>query len=179
MGLSQNVDELFFTKGAKLSQEFDRLFSSIFTNPEMTKTIVKVLAKRSKGYTRQEIIRESGYSDGGTLSNSLSALIASDFVIKYVPFECGKREEYYKLVDPFCIFYLKFVENKSSIADGFWLQNIGAQPIITWRGYAFENVCFNHIPEIKQALGISGISSTESRDRVNNAKGYLSSSKGK
>ena len=160
--LAQNVDELFFTKGAKLSQEFDRLFSSIFTNPEMTKTIVKVLAKRSKGYTRQEIIRESGYSDGGTLSNSLSALIASDFVIKYVPFECGKREEYYKLVDPFCIFYLKFVENKSSIADGFWLQNIGAQPIITWRGYAFENVCFNHILQIKQALGINGISSMES-----------------
>ena len=33
---------------------------------------------------------------------------------------------------------------------------------MTWRGYAFENVCFNHISEIKRTLGISGISSTES-----------------
>ena len=160
--LAQNVDELFFAKGAKLSQEFDRLFSSIFTNPNMAKTIVKILSNRSKGYTRKEIISESGYSDGGTLSKSLNALLASDFVIKYVPFGYGKREEHYKLVDPFCAFFLKFVEKRDSIMNGFWQQNIDAQPIVTWRGYAFENVCFNHISEIKRTLGISGISSTES-----------------
>ncbi len=159
--LAQNIDELFFTKGAKLAQEYDRLFSSIFTNPDLSQKIVKLLAKRSGGFTRKEIVKETGYSDGGTLSKALNALIASDFVVKYTPFECGKREEHYKLVDPFCIFYLRFVENKDSIADGFWQQNVDAQPIVTWRGYAFENVCFNHIAEIKRALGISGISSTE------------------
>ena len=160
--LAQNVDELFFAKGAKLAVEYDRLFSSIFTNPDMVKGIVKVLSTRNKGYTRKEIISKSGYSDGGTLTKSLNALIASDFVIKYVPFGCGKRDEHYKLVDPFCIFFLKFVENRNSITDGFWQQNIDSQPIVSWRGYAFENVCFNHISEIKRALGISGISSKES-----------------
>lgn len=160
--LAQNVDELFFSKGAKLSQEYNRLFSSIFTNPDMAMTIVKLLSKRSKGYTRKEIVSESGYSDGGTLSKSLNALIASDFIIKYTPFECNKREDHYKLVDPFCIFYLRFVENKDSMVNGFWLQNVDSQPIVTWRGYAFENVCFNHILEIKRALGISGINSSES-----------------
>ena len=153
---------MFFSKGAKLSLEYDRLFSSIFTNPDIIKRVVKLLAARSKGYTRKEIIRETGYSDGGSLTKSLNALIASDFVIKYVPFGCGKREEHYKLVDPFCIFYLKFVENRDSMMDGFWQQNIDSQPIVSWRGYAFENVCFNHILEIKRALGISGISSKES-----------------
>ena len=160
--MAQNVDELFFAKGAKLAVEYDRLFSSIFTNPDMVKGIVKVLSTRNKGYTRKEIISKSGYSDGGTLTKSLNALIASDFVIKYVPFGCGKRDEHYKLVDPFCIFFLKFVENRNSITDGFWQQNIDSQPIVSWRGYAFENVCFNHISEIKRALGISGISSRES-----------------
>lgn len=160
--LAQNVDELFFSKGAKLAGEYNRLFSSIFSNPDMAKVIVEVLAKRSKGYTRKGIVKETGYSDGGTLSKSLNALIASDFVVKYAPFECTKREEHYKLVDPFCIFYLRFVEKKDSIMNGFWVQNVDAQPIVTWRGYAFENVCFNHISEIKRALGISGISSTES-----------------
>lgn len=160
--LAQNVDELFFVKGAKLALEYDRLFSSVFTNPDMTKGIVKVLGARSKGYTRKEIIRETGYSDGGRLTQNLNALIASDFVIKYIPFGCGKREEHYKLVDPFCIFYLKFVENRDSMIDGFWQQNVDAQPIVSWRGYAFENVCFCHISEIKKALGINGISTKES-----------------
>ena len=160
--LAQNVDELLFKKGATLSFEYDRLFSSIFTNPEMTKNIVKVLSARSKGYTRPDIIKMSGVSDGGGLTRSLNALIASDFIIKYVPFGCSKREEHYKLTDPFCIFYLRFVSNKNSLADGFWQSNIDSQVIKTWRGYAFENVCFNHVPEIKRALEIAGVSSSES-----------------
>ena len=160
--LAQNVDELFFAKGAKLSFEYDRLFSSTFTNPDATKEIVKTLASRSKGYTRKELVSEFGFSDGGSLTKTLNALIASDFVLKYVPFGGSKREEYYKLTDPFCLFYLKFVQNRDSLTEGFWQQNVDAQPIVTWRGYAFENVCFNHVAEIKRALGISGISSTES-----------------
>ena len=160
--LAENVDELFFQKGAKLSLEYDRLFSSIFTNPEAVKEIVKTLSTRSKGFTRKELISRTRYSDGGSFTKNLNALVASDFVIKYVPFGCGKREEHYKLADPFCIFYLKFVENKDSLTDGFWQRNIDSQTIITWRGYAFENVCFHHIREIKRALEISGVSSRES-----------------
>jgi uncharacterized protein len=30
-----------------------------------------------------------------------------------------------------------------------------------WSGYAFENLCFKHIPQIKQALGISGVITNE------------------
>ena len=29
---------------------------------------------------------------------------------------------------------------------------LNSQPINVWRGYAFENVCFNHITQIKKAL---------------------------
>jgi hypothetical protein len=160
--LAQNIDELFFKKGAKLFLEYNRLFSSIFTNPDVVREIVNLLGKRSKGYTRKEIVSLTGIADGGTLSKSLNALIASDFVIKYVPFECGKRDAHYKLVDPFCIFYQRFVENKDFLTEGFWQQNVETQAIVSWRGYAFENVCFNHIPVIKRALGISGVSTKES-----------------
>lgn len=160
--LAQIIDDLFFKKGAKLSPEYDRLFSSIFTNPDTTQKIVKTLSQRSRGYTRKEIIAETELPDGGNLSKCLNALIASDFVIKYVPFGYSKREEHYKLVDPFCIFYLKFVQNKASLTETFWQQNTESQAIISWRGYAFENVCFNHIPQIKRALEIGGIQSSES-----------------
>ena len=160
--LAQNVDDLFFAKGAKLSMEYDRLFASVFTNPDMMKAIIKALKTRTMGYTRKEISALTGYTEGGTLSEALKSLIVSDFIIKYVPFGYSKREEHYKLVDPFCIFYLDFIEKNGMIPETFWLSNVTSPSIITWRGHAFENVCFNHIEQIKKALGISGISTTQS-----------------
>ena len=32
-----------------------------------------------------------------------------------------------------------------------------AASVSTWRGFAFENVCFNHVEQIKRSLGISGV----------------------
>ena len=92
----------------------------------------------------------------------LNALIASDFVTKYVPFGFAKREEHYKLIDPFCLFYLHFVNCQRKANEQFWQQNVTSQQVAIWRGFAFENVCFNHIEPIKKALGISGVISSAS-----------------
>lgn len=83
-------------------------------------------------------------------------------VIRYVPFGFSKRETHYKLVDPFCLFYLRFVENMDSLSKDFWQQNLVSQSVVVWRGIAFENVCFLHIRQIKKALGISGVITTQS-----------------
>ena len=40
MSLAQNVDKLFFGKGAVLRDEYNRLFASVFVNPEAVKNIV-------------------------------------------------------------------------------------------------------------------------------------------
>ena len=64
--------------------------------------------------------------------------------------------------DPFCLFYLHFVQNQTRANGKFWQQNISEPSIVSWRGFAFENVCFNHVAQIKQALGISGIISSHS-----------------
>ena len=162
LSLAQNVDVLFFKKNAPLSGEFNRLFSAIFTNSEMMITLVKAIGSRHYGCTRSELADIAGMAVGGTLTKALSALIASDFILKYVPFGCSKKEEYYKLTDSFCNFYLKFVEDEKELSDDFWTANIQSQKIITWRGIAFENVCFNHINQIKNALGISGVSTNQS-----------------
>lgn len=159
--LPQNVDNIFFKNNAKLSLEYDRLFRSIFTFSEKAKEIVKFLFSNNLGYTKKEIVAHTKISDGGTLTKYLDALIASDFVIKYVPFGYSKREERYKLIDPFCIFYLTFVINQQN-NENFWTQNSTSQKLSSWRGYAFENVCFNHIVQVKYALGISGVITTAS-----------------
>lgn len=159
LSLAQNIDRLFFAGKAKLQNEFDRLFDSIFVNPEAVKSIVRLLYTRNAGYTRKEIVQKLGITDGGRLSRNLNALIASDFIMKYVPFGFGMREEHYKLIDPFCIFYLHFVNGRKNVNQQYWQENVTSQPVVTWRGFAFENVCFNHIAEIKKALGISGVHS--------------------
>lgn len=161
MSLAQNIDNILFSKQGKLRDEYNRLFASIFSNPELMKRIVALLYTRNAGYTRSEIAEKVDMTDGGTLSQSLNALIASDFVVKYIPFGKGKKE-HYKLVDPFCMFYLHFVEKKKELDDKFWQQNTSRPQIVSWRGFAFENVCFNHIAQIKKALGISGVITTHS-----------------
>ncbi len=159
---AQNMDELFFSKKAKLRDEYSRLFASVFTNPSLVKDIVYLLNTRNAGYTRKEVSEKLGLCDGGTLTSALHALIASDFVVKYIPFGFSKREEHFKLVDSFCKFYLRFVDKQQDGDEGFWQKNIQSQAISAWRGFAFEDVCFNHIRQIKEALGINGVSSVQS-----------------
>jgi len=157
MSLAQNVDNLFFGKHAVLKDEYNKLFSSVFINPDAVKNIVRLLYTRNAGYTRKEIVEKLGITDGGRLSRNLNALISSDFVIKYVPFGFGKREEHYKLIDPFCIFYLHFIEGQKKSSEKFWQQNATAASVSSWRGFAFENVCFNHVEQIKYVLGIPAV----------------------
>lgn len=162
LSLAQNVDKVFFDRNANLKAEYDRLFESVFKNPDVIKAIVELLYTRNMGYTRKEIAGKLKISDGGHLTKDLNALIASDFVIKYIPFGLPKKEDYYKLTDPFCLFYLHFVKKQTEENKHYWQQNSAQPGVAVWRGLAFENVCFNHIEQIKNALGISGVITSES-----------------
>jgi len=162
LSLAQNVDSLFFLPGARLSDEFDRLFSSAFANPDTMITIVKTLYQRNAGYTRKELSEKSGITEGGMLTDALRALVSGDFIEQYVPFGAAEKSTVFKLTDPFCIFYLHFVEKKRHANQSFWQENLLSQEIVSWRGYAFENLCFRHIRQIKAALGISGVKTTQS-----------------
>lgn len=162
LSLAQNIDQLFFSNNAKLKIEYNRLFASVFSNPEEMKRIVNLLGTRHMGYTRAEISSVLHIASSGNLSKMLGALVASDFIESYIPFGYSKKQEHYRLIDPFCLFYQKFVNGHSSLDEDFWMQNISSSAISSWRGFAFEEICFLHIKQIKTALGISGISSNQS-----------------
>lgn len=159
--IAQNIDRLFFSRNARLTEEYERLFASLFTSPVTAKSIVELLYCSNRGYTRKEIVEKLGIADNGKLSANLRALIASDFVVKYVPFGESKRKERYKLVDPFCLFFLHFASGRKK-EPRYWENSLAAQPIIVWQGFAFENVCFHHVEQIKKALGVSGVASVNS-----------------
>ena len=165
--LAQNIDHLFFAPNAKLKDEFAKLFSSAFTNPEEMMRIVRFLATKRKGYTRENIAKGTQLSCNGDLSKWLKALTAGDFIVAYVPFGESARNVHYRLIDPFCLFYLKFVDGQTEMDEAFWMNNVDSQKINSWRGFAFEDLCLRHVDAIKRALQIAGISSSQSAWAVN------------
>ena len=160
--LAQNIDALFFARDAKLKNEYTRLFASVFANPEQMMSIVGFLSTRRNGYNREDIVKNTRMSNNGDLTKWLNALESSDFIEKYVPFGESKRNPHYKLIDPFCLFYLRFVEKQKEMDPAFWMNNVQSAKINAWRGYAFEDLCMRHIDRIKNALQIGGISSEQS-----------------
>ncbi|MBR3243977.1 MAG: AAA family ATPase [Parasporobacterium sp.] len=162
LSLSQNIQEMFFAPGAPLANEFDRLFSSLFVNAEVMQSIVRALNTKNRGLTRAELLNITGIPESGEFSRYLDALITGTFIIRYYSFGNGKRESFYKLADPFCIYYLKFVEGNTGKTNVDWVALSDTQAVTSWKGLAFENVCFNHIKQIKSSLGISGVSTSES-----------------
>lgn len=160
--LAQNIDMLFFAKNAKLEMEFDRLFGSLFSKPDEFKAVVKQLSIRHTGFTREELAKQLGIKAGGSFSKTLEALNASDFITCYRPFGQRKNEIRYKLTDSLCRFYLNFIEGKTITDTAFWQHSQNKPQLNAWRGISFENVCFSHVCQIKKALGVENVVSSES-----------------
>ena len=161
LSLAQNIDRLFFASDAKLSDEFNRLFTSLFTSPDEYRKIIETLATRHGGLTREEIASRAGISNGGGITTQLKSLEESGFIRSYKPIGLDRKRTLYQVVDNFCLFWLKFKEGKNAVTDPeFWQHNVNAPALNSWRGIAFENVCQTHIDQIKRALSIAGITSS-------------------
>ena len=153
--IAANIDNLFFAKGAKLRNEFDNLFASQFADSKSLKSIVKLLTKKKEGFTRKEISELCKIKTGGGLTKLLKSLEESDFILPYLSYKGSKRNLKYKLTDPFLLFCLQFKGNTTN--ERYWQENQNSAKLNIWRGFAFENLCFCHIPQIKRALGIQGV----------------------
>jgi AAA+ ATPase superfamily predicted ATPase len=167
---AQNIEAICFTENGLLRTEFSNLFSSLFTNWEKHLAIITALASKSKGLTREEIITISGLPNGGGVTRLLVELEESGFIRKYIPFAKKQRNSLYQLVDFYSLFYLKFIKDSQLTDENNWINSIDSPAHRAWAGYAFEQVCLYHLPQIKQALGISGIQTSASSWRSNDAK---------
>ncbi len=155
LSVAQNVDELFFSQNAPLRSEYGFLFKSLFKESTLYRKVVEVLAKKLKGMTRPELIEELRVEDTGYVSTVLADLCNCDFIRKYSAFGKTDRDFMYQLTDLYSLFYLKFVKNYHGEDEHYWSHR--QMDISSWEGYAFEQVCLHHIPQIKKRLGINGI----------------------
>jgi len=154
---AQNIEELCFRKGGLLAREFPHLFRSLFKNAEKYEQIIIALASKNKGLTRKEISTHTGIASGGRMTNLLDELEESGFIGRYTPFSGRKRDVLYRLADFYSRFYLKFIKGNTNYQKGVWTNTLDSPSKRAWSGYAFEQVCIEHLPQIKKAIGIAGV----------------------
>ncbi|MCR5661322.1 MAG: ATP-binding protein [bacterium] len=154
--LPQNIDDLFFKDNAPLRNEYENLYRALFDKPEQHIKIVEVLCGKKKGLTRDEICQAAKIASSGDLSKKLAELENCGFIRVYAPFGYRQRNLVYQLIDNYTLFYHQFLKKRAH-DENEW-QNLSNTPAVTsWSGIAFERVCLEHIPQIKAALGISGV----------------------
>jgi hypothetical protein len=157
LSLTQNVGKLCFGPGGELREEFDNLYASLFANAQRHMLVVRALAKRKTGLSRDEIRKTTNIAEGGTLTDTLNELELSGFIRRYEPFGKKKRGSLYQLVDHFTLFHLAFIENSPDDDSSYWAKIRETQAFRTWRGYAFEQVCLAHVDQIRKSIGVAGV----------------------
>ncbi|MBN1980630.1 MAG: hypothetical protein JW795_03810, partial [Chitinivibrionales bacterium] len=167
LSAAQNINDLCFKKDGFLTNEFDRLFDSLFENSLYYKKIVIALTQSKYGLGRPDLLKVIGVSPGGTLNRVLANLEEAGFILRLKPFGKVNRESVFRLCDEYSRFYMSFIEkiNKSITDDAnseYWQKVSIGQRWKIWAGLAFEDVIFKHIHAVKKALGISGVITNES-----------------
>ncbi|MCU0435981.1 MAG: ATP-binding protein [Bacteroidia bacterium] len=154
-GIPQILNDLFFGKNAGLKSEFENLYSSLFKNYKLHEKLVKILATKGRGLTRNELIEYAKLASGGGLTAILDELEECGFIIKTTDVNKEREDGLYRLTDEYTLFYFKFLQNKAAVKNGSVL--FGSQSFKIWSGIAFENLCFKHHGIIASLLGIGGI----------------------
>ena len=119
------IDRLLFSPQGELREEYHRLFSSLFTNPEPHMTIVRALANHRYGLTHDELAEYLGKSDGGGLTKLLDNLEKCDFIhyhrvrLKKI----NKTGGYYASSDSFVQFYHTYLGTPSN-DEHYWSHNL-------------------------------------------------------
>lgn len=160
LGLSvdQLIERICFTDGGFLQKEFNRLYTSLFDNAHHHVAVIKALAGSRQGLNRTQLIAASGIPNGGPGSRVLEELVQCDFIAAQPPFKNKKKGKLYRLIDEFSLFHLRFMEGNGGAAS--WARISESQLYKIWCGYAFENVCFKHVSQIKIAMSIAGVSAS-------------------
>jgi AAA+ ATPase superfamily predicted ATPase len=151
------IDRICFTKDGFLHDEFKNLFHSLFNNADQHMVIIRALAKKGKGLTRNELIEVCKLRTGGAVTQLLDELRESGFIEAHIPFGKKTKDTLYRLIDEYAMFYVKFMSVDKIQGSGSWTRYAASPSWTSWCGIAFENICIKHIKQLKHALGISGV----------------------
>jgi len=158
----QNINDLCFQKDGLLFNEFSLVFRSLFDQYHVHESIIREIAKKRNGISREELLVNLKISSGGTFKKRLDELEAAGFIEFFIPFGRKKKEYFVKIIDEYTLFYLYWIDairNKRTVGENrnYWLTKFKDPRWRVWAGYAFESVCQKHKNEILHALGLESV----------------------
>jgi AAA+ ATPase superfamily predicted ATPase len=162
LSTSQIIDRLCFQKNGVFYSEFKNTFRSLFEDADENLEIVKEIAKAGNSISREQLIKATKTSSGGTFNRRIEELEASGFIKCFIPLGKKVRDRFYRIIDEYTLFYLKWIEplinsGVFSKKKGYWQKIVKKPERTVWSGYAFENICFKHIDQIIHSLGIEDL----------------------
>lgn len=156
----ENIRQLCFEKSGILFNEFDQIFSDLFSSRSIIyKNIVSFLGNSNAN--RNQIAKWLDIEVGGVISEYLDDLTRAGFISRDFSWRIkdGKTStlSQYRLSDNYLRFYLKFIEpNKNKIETRlFEEKSLTSLPgLYTILGFQFENLVLNNRSLIHKLLDI-------------------------
>lgn len=162
LSATQAIERLAFSKGSFLFREFDNLYATLFRNSENCIEIVRIIAKHRYGIGQEDLFKCIPHlSSGGSIVSLLKELEDTGFITSFRPKWNKRKGIYYKVTDEYTLFYFYWIEpiKKDLLAKGlrhgYWEKIKDSSSWQSWRGYAFEAICYKHLTQISEALSLS------------------------
>lgn len=155
LSAEENIQNLGFSKGGLLVEEFDRIFSDLFSKrSQRYKQIVERLVNGSASL--DQISKTIELEKGGTLSDYLDDLVETGYVTKDHTWNIKKGKESnlctFRLKDNYLRFYLKYIEPQRNQIEKNRIKHPPAWATIM--GLQFENLVLNNFHLVHALLGI-------------------------
>jgi uncharacterized protein len=162
LSATQIIEQLAFRRTSLLLDEFENLFSSLFLNHEVCIEMIRLISQYRYGIGQEELFRKMGKNIKGKLGiGKLRELEDAGFIVSFKPIFHQRRGIYYKLIDEYTLFYLRWIEPikktliKNVLPSRYWEKQQNSATWASWSGLAFESVCYKHLAQISAALELS------------------------
>jgi len=162
LSVAQLIEPIAFTEKGILFDEFNNLFSSLFDKADNYIALVKTIANKQYGIGKRELLKTIGKSVLGSVGiKMLDELEEAGFIMSFTPYQHKRQGVYYRLIDEYTFFYLKWIAplknslQKKGLDKGNWQAIQRTPEWYNWLGYAFETVCYRHISLIRKSLSLT------------------------
>lgn len=159
---AENIGNLCFQRNGLLYDEFPTLFRSLFDAAEINLKIIRLIAENRYGISRTKLLDSISLKTGGTFNKRMEELEAAGFIQSFVPYGKKNKDHYYRIIDEYSLFYLKWIE--PVVKRGYkvdpvshWMNKIQTSSYQSWGGYSFEGICIKHVNFIRKALGLDKV----------------------
>ncbi len=86
--------------------------------------MIEALSKKTKGLTREELLKAARLPSGGSATRILKELEESNFIRKYIAYGKKEKNSLYQLSDFYSLFYLKFIRKAGILDENMWINGL-------------------------------------------------------